>query len=235
LIGIFTIFFKEKSVEKALFVMIALSAGTLLGAAFLDLIPESIDVNGVETTMQVVLVGFLLFFILEKLVIFHHCHSYPNCKHEERKHALPYLNLIGDGVHNFVDGMVIAAAYFTDPSLGVITTIAIIAHEMPQEIGDFGVLLYCGMNKINALAFNFLTALTSMVGALFVIILNIGHESIISLLVPLAAGHFIYIAAADIIPELQKSTDKKRAVFELIIMVAGILFLHTMGIIFGNA
>lgn len=236
LVGILTIFFREKTVEDVLFLLISLSAGALLGAAFLDLIPESIEIAGVMNTMWMVIVGFLLFFVLEKFLLFHHAHDHSHAKkHSGRKAALPYLNLIGDGIHNLVDGMIIAVAYITDPSLGIVTTIAIIAHEIPQEIGDFGVLIYGGLNKWNALAFNFLTALTAIIGAMAIILLNVSVESITTFLLPLAAGHFIYISTVDIMPELHKTTNKTRSVMQLAFILLGMLFIVSAGALFGHA
>jgi len=233
LVGVFTIFFSNKTISRLLFFLISLSAGTMLGAAFFDLIPESLELNGVMESMILIVVGFLLFFVLEKFILYHHCHEYPECKHEvNRKAALPYLNLIGDGIHNFVDGMIIAVAFLADPGLGVVTTIAVIAHEIPQELGDFGVLLYGGMSKINALAFNFLTALTALIGALFMIFINTGYHSITSLLIPLAAGHFIYISAVDLIPELHKTTSKKQSLLQFGFILLGLILIYYVGIIF---
>ncbi|MCX8202632.1 MAG: ZIP family metal transporter [Candidatus Micrarchaeota archaeon] len=233
LLGIVTLYFREKTVEKSLFALVSLSAGALLGVAFLDLIPESFEYMDVKNAMLLVLAGFLLFFILEKFILWHHCHD-AHCRHKDRKTALPYLNIIGDGVHNILDGMVIAVAYLADPSLGVITTIAVIAHEIPQEIGDFGILLYSGMDKTTALLVNFFTALTAMLGAIAILILNVSFESITSLLLPLAAGHFIYIAAADLIPELQKTVSKKESVLQFVFILLGILLVVLIGEFFAH-
>ena len=235
LVGIITFFFREKTIENLLFPLISLSAGALLGAAFLDLIPESLEVTGVMNTMWMVIVGFLLFFVLEKFLIWNHSHEHSHSKHVDKRAALPYLNLIGDGIHNFVDGMVIAAAYLTNPAVGVVTTIAIIAHEIPQEIGDFGLLLYGGMNKWNALAFNFLTALTAVMGAGVIALLNVSMESVTALLLPLAAGHFVYISAADVIPELQKTTNRFHSFLQLVFIITGILFIVGASMLFGSA
>lgn len=233
LVGIFTLYFKEKTVEKGIFKFLSFSAGALLGAAFLDLIPESIELMETENAMFLVIFGFLFSFVLEKFVLWHHCHD-KHCKIKERRIALPYLITMGDGIHNIVDGMIIAVAYLTDPALGVVTTVAIIAHEIPQEIGDFGVLLYGGMNKLTALALNFLTALTAMIGALVVIFLNVSYESITSFLIPIAAGHFIYIAASDLIPELQKTTDKKESLFQIILILFGVFLIWAVAEFFAH-
>ncbi|MCS7109413.1 MAG: ZIP family metal transporter [Candidatus Micrarchaeota archaeon] len=233
LLGIFTIYFKEKTVEKSLTLIVSLAAGALLGVAFLDLIPESFENLDIKNAMLLVIMGFIVFFIFEKFILLHHCHKL-QCKHVEKKVALPYLNILGDGIHNILDGMIIAIAYLEDPSLGILTTIAVIAHEIPQEIGDFGILLYSGMSRNSALLVNFLTALTAFFGAILILILNMSFESISAILLPLAAGHFIYIAASDLIPELQKTTDKKESLIEIIFVLLGILIIAAGGYFFGH-
>ena len=223
LIGVIALAVKPKTLNGMLFALISLSAGGLLGAAFLDLMPEAIDLAGVQNAMLLALAGFLLFFLLEKFLLWYHCHEYPTCRNPaHRKKALPYLNIVGDGIHNFVDGMIIATAYLANPSLGVITTIAVIMHEIPQEIGDFGVLVYCGLTRLNALAFNFLSALTAFLGAIAVFIMASSFQGLSAILLPLAAGHFIYIAGADLIPELQKELDKKKSMIQLLCLLIGI-------------
>ncbi|VVB73685.1 Zinc transporter ZupT [uncultured archaeon] len=223
LIGVIALAVKPKTLNGVLFLLISLSAGGLLGAAFLDLLPEAIDLAGVQNAMMLTLTGFLVFFVMEKFLLWYHCHEYPVCKNPaHRRRALPYLNLMGDGIHNFVDGMVIATAYIADPSLGVITTIAVIMHEIPQEIGDFGVLIYGGLSRLNALSFNFLSALTAFLGAITVFMLSSSFQGLSAVLLPFAAGHFIYIAGADLVPELQKELDKRKSLMQLIMLIVGI-------------
>ncbi len=216
LVGILALALKEKMLEKVLFVLIALAAGTLLGAAFLDLIPEAIEEGG-EGVLLYVLSGVVVFFILERFVFWHHCH-----KEKCNIHAFSYLNLVGDGVHNFIDGMVIAAAYLTAVPVGVIATIAIIAHEIPQEIGDFGILVYGGFSRVKALFCNFLSAMTAFAGAILMYFSSSYIESSVSFLLAFAAGGFIYIATADLMPELKKEMDIKRSFIQLTLLIMGI-------------
>jgi zinc and cadmium transporter len=219
LVGVFTLLVKERFMERVLFILIAGATGTLLGAAFLDLIPEAMNESG-SNAMTHVLFGLLSFFILERFIFWRHCHE-EKCE----IHAFTYLNLIGDAIHNFLDGMVIAAAYLSsgsDISLGLITTIAIISHEIPQEIGDFGILVYGGLSKYRALLFNFLSALTSFIGAILFYFFSPLFEGSTSLLLGFAAGGFIYIAAVDLLPELNKELEIRRSAIQLAFLTAGI-------------
>jgi zinc and cadmium transporter len=229
LVGIFTLLLNERLLNKALFILIAGAAGTLLGAAFLDLIPEALEKGG-PPVMGAVLMGMVFFFIMERFIFWRHCHD-GVCD----IHTFTYLNLIGDGVHNFLDGMVIAAAYLsseTDISLGLITTVAIISHEIPQEIGDFGILIYGGFSKYKALLFNFLTALTAFGGATSFYFFSTLIEGTITFLLAFAAGGFIYIAAADLIPELHKELDFRRSALQLTILLAAIAVIWSSIIVF---
>jgi zinc and cadmium transporter len=222
LVGILALALKEKMLEKVLFVLIALAAGTLLGAAFLDLIPEAIEEGG-EGVLLYVLSGVVAFFILERFVFWHHCHE-GKCD----IHAFSYLNLVGDGVHNFIDGMVIAAAYLTSVPVGIIATIAIIAHEIPQEIGDFGILVYGGFSRLKALFYNFLSAVTAFAGAILTYFFAPYIESSVSVLLAFAAGGFIYIATADLMPELRKELEIKRSFIQLALLILGIGVIWTV-------
>ncbi|MBD3249438.1 hypothetical protein GF336_05315 [Candidatus Woesearchaeota archaeon] len=142
--------------------------------------------------------------MIEKFLHWHHCH-----KGKCDIHTFTYMNLIGDGVHNFIDGLIIAASFSVDISFGVITTIAVIAHEIPQEIGDFGVLVYGGFGRLKALAFNFLSAVTAIIGAVIGYLISGSVEGFVPFLLPFAAGGFIYIAASDLVPELHKESDNE--------------------------
>jgi len=156
------IFLKRKMISRFLFFLVSFAAGTLLGVAFLDLLPEIVEEGFSEAIPVFILAGILSFFVLEKFLHWHHHHT------EEKKHevhSFTYLNIIGDGIHNFLDGAVIAISFMTNTALGISTTIAIIAHEIPQEIADFSVLIYGGFSKTKALVYNFLTALTAVMGA----------------------------------------------------------------------
>jgi zinc and cadmium transporter len=163
--------------------------------------------------------GILAFFVIEKFIRWRHCHV-PTC--DDHPHPVAMMNLIGDGFHNFMDGLLIAASFCSSFSLGVATTLAIAFHEIPQEIGDFGVLIHAGFSKVKALAFNFLSALTAVLGVVVALVLNNQIEGFSQFLVPFTAGGFIYIAGADLIPELKKETNLPKSAFQLLGLVLGI-------------
>lgn len=226
ILGIF-IFLKEKVLNRILFFLVSLAAGSLLGAAFLDLLPEAIESGTKESVTLLILAGILAFFILEKFLYWHHHHT-----GKEEVHSFTYLNLIGDGIHNFLDGAVIAISFLNSTSLGIVTTIAIIAHEIPQEIGDFAVLIYGGFSKTKALVYNFLTALTAFVGALLAFFYSNSIQNSSTYLTAFAVGGFVYIASADLIPEIQKEKDAKKSVLQLMMLVLGIGLIWVVGILF---
>jgi len=162
--GALALVFRQKTLEKVLIFLVAFSAGTMMAGAFFHLLPEAIAAFGVESTMPffLLITGFAVFFILERFVFWHHCHATESCA----VHSFGYMNLVGDGIHNFLDGVVIAAAFLTDTQIGIVTTLAIISHEIPQEIGDFGVLVHAGMKPLRALFFNFCSAVLAILGVL---------------------------------------------------------------------
>lgn len=220
LVGVFTFAVSAEKLKKVLIYLVSFAAGTLLGDAFIHLIPEAFQ--GVENTLNLslsILAGILVFFVMEKFLHWRHCHEVA-C--EEHPHPFSYVLLVGDVLHNFIDGLIIAASYLVSIPVGVATTLAVIFHEIPQEIGDFGSLLYAGFKKTKALLFNFLTALTAVLGAIIVLALNINDGSITKFLVPFAAGGFIYIASSDLIPELHKNTEPKKSFWQLAAFVLGI-------------
>lgn len=217
LVGIFTLSLSDRILKKILLALVGLSAGTLLGGAFIHLLPEAIDTIAHETAFMLVLVGFLAFFVLEKL-LWRHCHD-----RECQIHTFAYINLVGDGIHNLIDGLIIAASFLTSIEIGIIATIAVAVHEIPQEIGDFGVLVYGGIKKKKALFYNLVTALTALIGGVagFFLIPHLGDVQ--NWVLPIAAGGFIYIAAADLVPELHKEHNKWKTVLAFLMLVAGIV------------
>ena len=160
-VGIFTLSLKDQMLNKILLILVGLSAGTLMGGAFLHLLPEATEKSTGLDVFIYILVGFIIFFIIEKVLHWRHCH-----KGECEIHTFTYMNLIGDSIHNFIDGLIMAASFVVSIPLGISTTIAISSHEIPQEIGDFGVLIYGGFSKKKALLLNFLVALTAVLGGL---------------------------------------------------------------------
>ncbi|MEM3382554.1 MAG: ZIP family metal transporter [Nitrososphaerales archaeon] len=219
LIGIVFLSLNDKILNKILLVLVAFASGALLGGAFLHLLPESFVLGG-EEVFIFILLGIILFFIIEKFLRWRHCHK-GKCDF----HAFTYLNLIGDGIHNWIDGMIIAASFLVSSDLGIVSTFAVVAHEIPQEIGDFGILIYGGFRKTKALFYNFISAITSILGAVFTYYLIHYTEHIVTLLLPFAAGGFIYIAATDLLPELHKREKVKDSAVQLIFLLLGIILM----------
>jgi zinc and cadmium transporter len=223
LIGIITISFKEGLLKEILLYLVSFSAGVLLGDTFIHLLPETFESGGFGLAMSLsVLSGIVFFFILEKLISWRHCHIVTS---KEHPHPVAYMNLIGDGFHNFIDGMIIAGSYLVSLPVGLATTIAVITHEIPQEMGDFGVLIYGGFSRGGALALNFLSATAAFLGAVVILVLSMKTRNITVFLVPFTAGGFIYIAASDLIPELKKHISPLNSLLELSCLMLGILIM----------
>jgi len=223
-IGILFIGLKEAFLKRILTALVGFASGSLIGGAFIHLLPEASERNG-QATFYYVIFGIILFFIMEKFLYWRHCHE-----EECPVHTFAYLNLIGDGIHNFIDGMIIAASFSLSHDLGVATTLAVIFHEIPQEIGDFGVLIYGGLTKRKALTYNFVSALTAIAGAF--ITYNLTYiQGIEQFLVPLAAGGFIYIAATDLMPELHKRRQANESIIQLAAILTGIGLMSALKIL----
>ncbi len=215
LMGALALAVTRKNLQKILLYLVGFSTGALFGDAFIHLLPEAAE-NGFTMNISIaVLAGILFFFAIEKIVHWHHCHG-GVCEHK-----LGTMNLIGDAIHNLIDGILIAASYTISIPLGIATTLAVIFHEIPQELADFGVLLHSGFTVRKALLFNFLSALTAFAGAAVFFVLAGSIESIEMLLVPFTAGGFIYIAGSDLIPELHKHMETKMAVMQVASIVLG--------------
>ncbi len=227
LIGVLTFSLKAERLKKALLYLVSFSAGGLFGDAFIHLIPEAVEESGFAVHVSLfILFGIAVSFILEKFLRWRHCHIPTS---EEHPHSFAYMNLFGDAVHNFIDGLVIGGSYLASIPLGVATTLAVIFHEVPQEIGDFGVLLYGGFSKSRVVLLNFSTALTAIVGAVVALSLGSPIQFFLPFLIPFAAGHFIYIAGSDLIPELHKEEPGLlKSVFQLAAFVLGVLILLSL-------
>ena len=224
-VGLFTLSIKKKTLDRILIYLVSFAAGALIGDAFIHLLPEIVKEVGFTLTVSLwVLVGMVSMFILEKFVHWHHCHHH---SHENHSNIKPFaiMNLVGDGVHNFIDGLIIGASYLISIPVGIATTVAVALHEIPQEIGDFGVLIHGGFSRVKALFFNFLSALMAVLGVIIALTSSLYIPGIEKILVPLAAGQFIYISAADLIPELHKETDTKKSIIQLIWFVLGIIIM----------
>ncbi len=202
LVGSVTLVLKEQTLQRILLPLVALAAGSLIGGAFFHMIPAGIEQYGNNTAFYVwILAGFSTFFALEQLLHWHHCHrASASCKK-----PLTYLILIGDGLHNFIGGLAIAGTFIADIRIGIMAWLAAAAHEIPQELGDFGVLVHGGWEKRKALLFNVLSALTFLLGGLLTYVASFNFD--IAFLIPFAAGNFIYIGASDLIPEVKDHED----------------------------
>lgn len=242
-LGALTLVLRKDLLNKSLFFLVSLAVGALLGDAFLHNIPEAVEIfEDSLSPYLLVLVGFIIFFILEKVVHFHHLHV-----HEEEVRYRPfiYTNLIGDGIHNFIDSLLIASAFSASFELGVAASIAVVLHEIPQEFGDFAVLIHGGMSHKRALLWNFLSAVTAVIGAIVGLLIFSAQEALLPLIIPITAGGFIYIAAADLVPELHSQegvTDEKvktkgvhmhtyRSVMQILAILLGIFAMYGLKLI----
>jgi zinc and cadmium transporter len=217
LVGAVGLQLRPEVLQKALVFLVPFAAGTLLGDAFFHIIPELSEGGGFEFTASLALVlGLVIFFALEKVLHWHHAH-YP---HEDVIHPVAMSNLVGDGLHNLLDGSLIGASYLVSPTVGLATTIAVVLHEIPQELGDFGILVHSGVKPKRALRLNLLTGSAAIVGALLA--LASGEVLAEELLLPVAAGAFIYIASTDLLPELHKEPEPRKSLLQIAALVAGV-------------
>jgi zinc and cadmium transporter len=227
-VGLLVLYANSHVLKKIILWLVAFSAGTLIGGAFLHMIPEAIEeMESLEAVFIWVLVGFSTFFLLEQVLHWHHCHEL------ECDHSKPVANLIlvADSVHNFVGGLVIAGAFLIDIRLGILTWIISAAHEIPQEMGDFAILIHSGWNKFRALVANFLSASTVIVGGLVAYFLSDSIE--LAFLLPFAAGNFIYIASSDLIPEFKNHEKVSIGLGYFGIFILGIVLIWGVGLLEG--
>jgi zinc and cadmium transporter len=225
LIGILTLWLTDKTLKKTLLYFVSFSVGGLFGDAFIHLIPEAVEESGFGTTVSIsIMVGIFSSFAVERFLQWRHCHIPTSTEHP---HSFAYMNLFGDAVHNLIDGLIIGGSYLASIPLGIATTLAVTLHEVPQELGDFGILLYAGINRRRAIWFNFLTALTAVLGALVAFTIGPAVEGFVPLVIPFAAGNFIYIAGSDLVPELRKDVPElgKAALQGLSIVLGVVLML----------
>ncbi|MEW6777734.1 MAG: ZIP family metal transporter [Bdellovibrionota bacterium] len=213
----------ELTLRRLILPLVAFSAGTLLGGTLFHLIPESIETLGNRISVYIVCAaGFTAFFCLAQFLHWHHCHATQE-EHSDHKHPVSYLILLADGLHNLLDGMAIAGSFLADERVGLAALLAAAAHEIPQELGDFGVLLHAGWSKSKALFFNLLSSLTFLVGALIVYWLARGIDT--AWLLPFAAGNFLYIAAADLVPEVRRHPEIKTNVVHFLCFAGGLALM----------
>jgi zinc and cadmium transporter len=220
LVGVFFLSFSLRRLRRILLVLVSFAVGGLFGDAFIHLLPEAFEkISSRLATSLFIIIGLLVFFAVEKFIRWRHCHI-PTSEHHP--HPVVTMNLIGDGVHNFIDGMVIAASYSVNIGLGFTTTLAVILHEIPQEIGDFGVLVNGGLSPRRALLYNFFSALAALAGAVAALLVGPLIKNFSIFLLPVTAGGFIYIAGSDLIPELQHCEDLKETIIQFLAIVLGI-------------
>jgi zinc and cadmium transporter len=226
LVGAGSLLLKRELSKKQVLYLVSFSVGGLLGGAFFHLIPEAIEINGEVLRVSTwLLAGIFTSYILEMVLKWRHCHIPTS---DEHPHSFAYINLVGDGMHNMIDGIIIGGAYLTSTSLGVATTIAVCLHEIPQEIGDFGVLIYAGMTRRRALLLNLLSASTAVLGVVIALTLSAYVDNLVALLLPFAAGNFIYIAGSDLVPELQDEKQLSSSLVQLVLMVLGVSLLYLL-------
>jgi zinc and cadmium transporter len=215
------VYFFIKNNEKIM-ILVSFAAGSMLGVSFFELLPEALEKHAnVNSIMQYLVIGFVLFLLIEKAFFYYHCHE-ENCD----RHVSVKLVMVGDTVHNFLDGVAIAATFLTNPTLGIATTIAIIIHEIPQEFGDIGVLLHAGYSKLKALVFNLISGLSAVLGGILGFYYLSKFESFIPYILAMTAGGFIYIAAADLLPEVhEQSTTRTKISVHSVAIILGITML----------
>jgi zinc and cadmium transporter len=219
LIGAVGLVLRTDVLRQTMVVLIPFAAGALLGDAFLHLLPEVAESkNGLDVTASLYLLGgIVVFFILEKVLHWHHSHL----PQEDVMHPVAVSNLVGDGLHNFIDGAIIAGAFLVSTGVGVATSIAVALHELPQELGDFAILVHGGLKPRTALKLNFLTALTAVLGGAVTLAFS-GAAGAVTALVPFSAGAFVYIASTDLIPELHKEPEPSKSLLQVIALIAGV-------------
>lgn len=225
LIGVLALSLNEQRLRKAIFVLVALAAGALFGDALVHLIPEIFaETDNPAAASGFIILGIILLLVLEKIFFWGHHHEVEPCVNCEHTHIQPVgkINLVADSLHNFIDGIAIGASYLVSLEVGLATTIAVVLHEIPQEIGDFGILLHAGFTKAKALWFNLLSALFAVIGAMTVLLVGPQLERLDQVLLPLAAGTFLYVAGADLVPEIHKTRDLKKSLLQLLAFVVGI-------------
>lgn len=228
-IGVLLLILKDKVLAKILILMVSFSAGSLMGGAFFHILPESIESNSSALNVFLfTIIGFCFFFVLERIFRWRHCHK--NDCHTHRH--LGWMNLIGDGIHNLIDGMVIFSSFSVSPAIGLAVSVAIFFHEAPQEIGDFGVLIYSGFKKSRAVFYNFASALIAFFGVFLGYLVFYSNIMIEGFILPFAAGGFVYIAASDLIPELHREEKISKSIASFAFFIFALVFMWFIKIFF---
>ena len=224
LIGGVILLSKEKFALKISHFLASFAAGVLLGTAFFDLLPEAMH-EGEGTGVDVffyTLVGIVIFFLIERFIHWFHHHEEYHEHEKETKSTLPLI-IIGDTMHNFLDGVVIAATFMVNPQVGILTALAVFAHEIPQEIGDFGLMLHKGLSRKRIIMVNIISAAAAFIGAIITYLLGNVLEGYLPIFLAITAGFFIYIAASDLIPEIHHEKRRGFAIIESLLLILGIV------------
>ena len=223
--GILFLVFKPGSLRNTVFILVSLAVGALLGNTFFHLIPESFESIDNEVLVAIlILAGILTFFIMEKFLHWHHEHDVEHLEHHPKSYG--YISLFADGIHNFTDGILIAAGWMAGPEIGMATSLAVVIHEIPQEISDFGILVHAGFTPRKALVLNFYAALSAILGTIITLIIGTSVESLSRWVLPVAAGGFIYLAGTDLMPELKKERSWRKSLIQLAMIIAGLLLMY---------
>jgi len=232
MLGGLLLLWREKTVKKFSLTLVSFAAGSLIGAAFLELIPEAIEeVPTYEAVGMSIIAGIIILFTMEKVLDWYHCHDQETCDY----HTFSSTILIGDAFHNFIDGIIIALGFGVGGvAVGIPTAIAVFLHEIPQEMGDFAVLMHAGYSRGMVILYNALTALTAVFGALVGYFLFERVEEYVGIFVALAAGSFIYIAVSDLLPELRHKSGRMD-IGHLVALLLGVLIIWAMGVYFPEA
>lgn len=214
-----------------IFFMVSLAVGGLFGDAFIHLLPESFERLPDKLQVSIlVLAGIFAFFVLEKFLLWRHQHVLEG---DHQIHPVGYMNLVADGAHNFIDGAIIGASYAISLHIGIATTLAVIFHEIPHELGNFFVLLYAGFTKSKAIFFNFLSAIFAILGTVTALVVGSKVSDFSDVMLPLAAGGFIYIAGSDLVPELNKETTLGKSLIQLLAIAVGVGLMLLLGMLEG--
>lgn len=227
LVGIFTFSIKERRLKSILNYLVSFAVGALIGDVFIHIIPELAEDGFSQSISIYIMSGILFTFIIEKFVHFHH-NITSESGIKKRYESYTIMSLWADSIHNFVDGIIIGGSFLVNTQLGIATTIAVLLHEIPTEVGHFGVLLKGGFSKYRALFWNFLTALTSFLGVILTLLIGENIEAAIPFLIAFTAGNFIYIAGSDFIPVLHKESSLKRSALQFLYLILGIAIMYTL-------
>ena len=224
LIGIASLSLKKDLIKKILLLFVAFSAGALLGDAFIHLLPEIVESRGFDLFVTLsILAGIITFFVLEKFLRWHHCHNL-SCPDHDHNH-LGTMSLASDSIHNIIDGLLIGASFLVSVPLGLVTTLAVILHEIPQELGNFSVLLHSGFSIKKAIIFNFISALTAFLGVAIALIVGPEAKQFSDFMIPFTVGTFVYIALSDLVPELHKEIGWQKSLLQLFSFLLGIILM----------